>query len=99
MPANLRVGSLCSGHGCFPPRPADSGSPNVFINGEPLHRIGDHWAPHGCPPFPPNPGHDGRLIAGSPNTFANNKLVGRVGDAISCGSIAAVGSPNTFTNG
>jgi len=35
MPAAVRVNDACSGHDLCPPRPAVSGSPNVFINGRP----------------------------------------------------------------
>ena len=46
MPASVRLGDVCSGHGCFPSRPNDQGSPNIFVNDIPVHRVTDHWATH-----------------------------------------------------
>lgn len=38
MPAAIRKGDICKGHGCFVPRANDEGSHNVFINGIPAHQ-------------------------------------------------------------
>lgn len=92
MPPVARLGDICTGHGCFPPRPNISGSPNVFANMIPVHRQGDAWAVHCCPP----PCHAGVLARGAPTVFANNRQVGRIGDPVSCGSLVATGSPNVF---
>lgn len=94
MPASVRLADVCTGHGCFPSRPNDQGSPNVFVNDRPVHRLGDHWVTHCCPP----PCHDGVASSGSPNVFANDKARCRIGDAVSCGSSMATGSPNVFVN-
>ena len=48
MPGVSRLGDVCTGHGCFPSRPSTGASPNVFVNGIPVHRQGDSWAPHCC---------------------------------------------------
>ncbi len=42
----VRLGDKSCGHGCWPPRSNDQGSPNVFVNGRPVHQLGDHWATH-----------------------------------------------------
>lgn len=94
MPSVVRLGDICSGHGCFPPRNNDQGSPNVFANGIPVHRLGDHWVTHCCG----SSCHDSNQAAGSPNVFANGLAVARIGDAEACGSSAASGSPNVFAN-
>jgi len=86
MPNVVRLGDLCTGHGCFPSRPNDEASPDVFVNGIGVHRQGDHWATHCCPP----PCHDGVLAAGSFTVFVNGKQIARVGDPVSCGSLAGV---------
>lgn len=94
MPAVARLGDLCSGHAGFPPRPNDQGSPNVFVNGLPVHRQGDHWTIHcksGC--------HDSTLASGSGTVFVNGKAVGRIGDPVACGSVVAEGSDNVFVGG
>lgn len=48
MPAVTRKGDIDSGHGCFPARPNNEGSPDVFINGIAAHRVGDGWETHCC---------------------------------------------------
>lgn len=97
MPEAARLNDLCTGHGCWPARANDQGSPNVFINSRPAHRVGDHWPAHTCPSIPNT--HDGSLAAGSSSVFVNGKAAGRVGDAVSCGSTVATGSSNVFIGG
>lgn len=92
--AAARQADTCTGHGCWPPRANDQGSPNVFVNGRPKHRVGDHWAAHTCPDIPET--HDSVLAAGSSSVFVNGRKAGRVGDAVACGSTVATGSPNVF---
>lgn len=87
-----RLGDYCTGHTCWPPRPNDQGSPNVFINGLAAHRKGDHWINHTCTDT-----HDSHLAEGSSKVFVNNKELGRVTDPILCGSFVADGSPNVFS--
>lgn len=95
MPAVARFGDSCTGHGCFPSRPNDQGSPNVYVNGLPAHRQGDHWATHCCPP----PCHDSVLAAGSSSVYINGRPLGRVGDPVACGSVIASGSSDVFAGG
>ena len=59
MPAVVRVGDMSAGHPhCYPPTPAVSGSPNVFVNGKALCRVGDSIS---C---------GDTMAQGSPNVFA-----------------------------
>lgn len=95
MPSVIRVGDNCTGHGAFPPRPASSGSPNVFINGRPVVRVGDSYAVH-CDPSPSC--HGGKASTGSATVFANGIPICRNGDSVSCGSKQANGSENVFAN-
>ena len=95
MPAVTRKGDICTGHGCFPPRPSVEGSGNVFVNGIPVHRQGDRWSVHCCD----KSCHDGSLSSGSSSVYANGKQVGRIGDPVSCGSAVAEGSDNVFAGG
>lgn len=95
MPKVVRLGDISLGHGCWPPRPNDSASPDVYANNIKVHRQGDHWAPHCCGP----PCHDGNLVRGSLNVFVNNRQIARSGDPVSCGDFANVASPNVFANG
>jgi uncharacterized Zn-binding protein involved in type VI secretion len=96
MPPVTRLGDICTGHGCFPPRPSISSSSNVFANGTPVVRVGDAYAPHGCGNCRPHPGN---LVSGSSTVFVNGKPVGRIGDAVSCGSKVMLGSPNVLIGG
>ena len=95
MPPVVRLGDICTGHGCYPPRPNDQGSPDVFVNGIPVHRTSDHWSVHCCPP----PCHDSNLAAGSSTVFANGLGVARIGDPVACGSSCAQGSGNVIAGG
>lgn len=100
MPPASRLDDICTGHECFPPRNATSGSPNVFINSRAAHRQGDSWAVHACThPDMPHGSHAGSLGAGSSTVFVNGKQLARVGDPVSCGSSVASGSSNVFAGG
>jgi uncharacterized Zn-binding protein involved in type VI secretion len=92
MPAIVRLGDKSCGHGCFPARPNTEASPNVFVNGKRVHRVGDAWDTHCCGPVC----HDGVASSGSNTVFINSKPVCRVGDSISCGDTMCEGSPNVF---
>lgn len=93
MPAFVRVGDLCTGHGCFPPRPCIQGSPNVFANGKSINRVGDAWGVH-CNCKCEN-AHSGVTARGSSSIRINSIPAARVGDPINCGSACAQGSFNT----
>ncbi|WP_313453326.1 PAAR domain-containing protein [Stutzerimonas nitrititolerans] len=92
MPAVVRLGDVCSGHGSFPSRPNISASPNVRINRKGAHRVGDAWAVH-CDP---TSCHGGVEATGSGTVRVNGKPLARVGDQVDCGSTCAQGSPNVF---
>lgn len=93
MPAVARLGDFCTGHGSFPPRPSDEGSPDVFINSIAALRLGDHWSVH-CKPG--GPCHDSTQATGSNSVFVNGRPLARVGDVVACGSLIANGSPNVY---
>ena len=91
MPAVTRVTDICSGHGCFAPRPAITGSGNVFVNGLAVVRKDDEWDTHCCVTC-----HNGISATVSTKVFVNGRGVTRIGDEISCGSVSAQGSHNVF---
>jgi uncharacterized Zn-binding protein involved in type VI secretion len=97
MPAVSRLGDICTGHGCWPPRPSTGASPNVRVNGIAAHRQGDAWAAHTCPAIPET--HASVLAAGSATVRVNGKQLARVGDPVACGSAVAQGSANVFAGG
>jgi uncharacterized Zn-binding protein involved in type VI secretion len=92
MPAVVRLGDNCSGHGCYPARPNSQASSDVFVNSKGVHRLGDAWSSHCCGV----PCHDGVASSGSATVYVNGKPICRVGDSVSCGSTMAQGSDNVF---
>lgn len=90
-----RLGDLCTGHDCWPPRPNATASPNVFCNKIPVHRLGDIWKVHCCPP----PCHGGTTVGGSSTVFVNGRPCTRIGDPVNCGSNCGTGSPDVFIGG
>lgn len=95
MPALSYLGSLCTGHGQFKPRPSIAGSGNVQVNGKGVLRFGDAYDVHckgSC--------HPGTVIAGSSTVMVNGQPAARIGDMIGppevCSSAIAQGSPNVI---
>lgn len=88
------LGDVCTGHGCWPSRPNDQASTDVFVNSKGVHRVGDHWAKHKC-----GSEHDSTLAVGSSTVFVNSKPVGRIGDRIQCGSFIKTGSSDVIVGG
>ena len=100
MSAVTRLGDICTGHECFPPRKSTSGSPNVFVNDIPAHRESDSWAVHTCThPEVPHGTHASVLASGSSTVYVNGRQLGRIGDPVACGSSVATGSGNVYAGG
>ena len=95
MPAVSRMGDVCTGHGCFPPRANTDGSGDVFVNGVGAHRQGDGWESHQCG----DSAHASALASGSSTVFVNGKPLARIGDPVACGSAVAMGSSSVFAGG
>jgi len=70
---------------------AIEGSPNVYVNGQPVVRNGDRVAGHGLPPHSPPPA----MIASCKNLYVNGILVVRETNSATCGHTIS-GSTNTF---
>jgi len=71
-----------------------TGSPNVFINGKPVVRVGDVVSPHG------SGSHGSAVMATGSATFSVNGIpVCRVGDLASCGHVGSPGSTQTIFSG
>jgi len=96
MPAVHRLGEVCSGHSCYPPRPNVQASPNVFAEGIAVHRQTDAWSSHGCPGKKP---HSSVLALGSSTVYVNGLQCARIGDPVACGSNAAMGAMTVFAGG
>ena len=96
MPAATRLNDNCTWHDACPPVPLVEGSPNVYINGRPAGRVGDHYSAHGCVT---HPGHQDVIAAGSSKVVINGKPAARVGDAVSIGGAVQDGSGNVVIGG
>ena len=94
MPGVHRKTDNGSGHGCFPPRPSASWSPNVFVNNLNVERQSDSMESHCCGPTCHGASHDGVHTV-----FVNGLCIQTIGDPISCGSTAAEGSSDVFVDG
>lgn len=94
--AATRLGDLCTGHGCWPPRPNDEAKvKTVLINNIPPHCEGEHWEIHCCVDC-----HDGYLQKGSSTVVMEKTYYpSRVGDPVTCGSYVMTGSPNVRIGG
>ena len=88
MPAVTRVGdpTNCGGQ-------AINGSPTVWVNGVPVHRVGDTNTCGSCAPPTQAP-----VTSGSLTVFANNFGLARVGDPDGCPGTMSGGSPDVFAN-
>lgn len=92
MAGVVRIGDVCSGHGCFPPRPGITTSPNVFCDSILVHRLNDVLRPHCCPDH----GCHSAVYLANKTVFSNSLSIQIVGDPISCGSISNIGSGNVM---
>jgi uncharacterized Zn-binding protein involved in type VI secretion len=81
------LGAMCTGHGCWPPRPNVQASHWFFIDGIGVHLQTHAWATHCCPPIPEC--HASVLAAGSPMWYIDGLQVGRHNDPVACGSVVA----------
>lgn len=91
-PPTVRLGDVSAGH-CFESRPNISGSPDVYINGIPAHRVTDAWPVHTCG----DASHSSITVGGSPTVFVNGLPLARVGDPLDCGDRCGAGSPDVYS--
>ena len=94
-PGVARKYDICTGHGCFPPRPNAMWSPDVFANDRNVHRQTDAWQPHCWGPVC----HGGTLAKGSPIVLVNDLECARCGDPVTCGSFVMTCSPDVLAGG
>lgn len=93
MPGAAYKTSKSFGHGNYPSRVTDMGSPNVFANGKGAHRVTDSWETH-CNDV--GDCHEGDTVSGSGSVFVNGLPWARVGDSIDCGDSISTGSPDVM---
>ncbi|OKP01553.1 PAAR domain-containing protein [Xenorhabdus eapokensis] len=84
-------GSVCSGHGGFPPRPSAEGEPLLKVNGIPVLVAGNLFPDH--IDIYSYAKHSGVAISTRPWFTVNGKPICCVGDPVSCGSVVVSGNP------
>lgn len=80
---------ICTGHGCWPPRPNSGKSDKFRVGGLGVVRVGDGWQAHTCPSIPET--HSSVQASGSGKFRVGGQSVARIGDGIACGSSNATG--------
>jgi len=86
---------LHSGHGCHPPQVGAASSPNVFVNGRPVHVVTNPFVPHTCGPDT----HPDIAAVGSTKVLTNGLSTMRLGDKLAPPSIMVMGAWNVFAGG
>ena len=104
MPEIARRGDLTSCHDECRPVSIVTGSPNVFVDGLPVARVGDTCAPHACNRWPnPHPLHTPVIVSGDSSVLVNCLPVAVKGSKVSCfGTLSSViigGSPDVSVGG
>jgi len=88
MPLLAQVGSLCAGHGSWPPSPVMMGSMDVMVEGKQATfqtgMVQLHTNPSPAP-------HPRSIAAGSSTVNINGKPAARIGDDIDCGGAIQMG--------
>ena len=93
MPPVHRVGDICTGHGCWPPRtaiPSPLGMCTVISTALPIHLVGDWYMPHHCPGSS-SPPHTAMGLTGAMTVIASFRPVRRIGDVLTTGGAAPLG--------
>ena len=93
MPSVFRKGDSSVGHG-YPPMPCQTGSPNVYVNNKEVVRVQDVYG--GSHSYNSSNHAVGAAGVGSSTVFVNNLAVHRTGDAVNCGDVAGLGSPDVI---
>jgi uncharacterized Zn-binding protein involved in type VI secretion len=93
MPAVSRKGDAgvphCSGYVIA------EGSPDVYLDGRPVARVGDRATSH-LKPGSPCKSHTPPIVRGSSTVFVNGRQIARIGDPLAACTTIAEGSPNMF---
>lgn len=96
MPA-ARIGSLTTGHGCWPPTIVAAGAPTVIAQGLPASFVGAPAMPHTCTRSATPPTHPLMVAMGSSSVIVQGMPGARIGDFMSCTDIIAMGAPTVIT--
>lgn len=104
QPALSTPVDMTTGHGPWNPvgylPPPQGYSADVFIEGKPVHKVGDTTLPHfAILPAPPPAGdlHSDTISTGSPTVFVNGTPMAVIGSELTCvfgpaGKVAAEGA-------
>ena len=100
-PIGLHAPGMYSNHDVHPipqPKPGGLGySPNVFVNGREVHRLGDEFVEHTAPLLPPPPPHSDKIAdVGNPRILVNGKVIVGQGANIAPGGKVLMGSYSVY---
>ena len=82
-----RITDFCSGHKCYPPVIAISGSADSWCDDLPIHRFGDKYIPHCCGKKSKKKCHEPITITGSPSVYTNDRATSHIGSLTHCSKI------------
>ena len=80
------------GHTIYPPTNGLDYSTNVFVEGKPVHHVGNKWQGHTQINQPHTIHSTVNITSGSPNILVNGFPLARVNDNLSCGDKIKDGS-------
>jgi uncharacterized Zn-binding protein involved in type VI secretion len=84
------------GHDDCHPGKAIEGSPDVFLEGFAVVRLGDLWEEHDCPE---HESHQAKVIQASSEVTVNGLALVRVGDVLDCGCRVKTGAKALYAGG
>ncbi|MRG98049.1 PAAR domain-containing protein [Polyangium spumosum] len=94
MPSVSTKVDLCQGHDACTPRPFNTFSPSVLVEGFEVARETDVFQDHGCPDHVP---HSAVVTQGYPSITANGLRIAYVGAPVSCpSSVVGTGRPSVL---
>lgn len=93
-----QIGSMTTGHGCWPPTTICQGTPTVIVENKPAAFIGAAAIPHRCV-SKPYPAHPTAVAQGSATVIVENKPGARIGDMMVCTDMIAVGCATVVKGG
>ena len=101
VPIGLHFPNLYANHDVHPipqPKPGGLGySPDVFVNGREVHRVGDQFVEHTAPLLPPPPPHSDVISdVGNIRILVNDKPIVGQGANIAPGGKVLMGSYSVY---
>lgn len=93
-----QIGSMTTGHGCWPPTIICQGSPTVIAENKPAAFVGAAGIVHVCVVLP-FPAHPTAVAQGSATVIVENMPAARIGDMMVCTDVIAMGAGTVIKGG